>query len=185
MDRAWIGSSVSGVRNDLHQLALLVKILPASFDDANAIVAIWNPIIRDTSVTFNSVEKTPSEIVEMIKDRRAAGYEFLIARQGESLLGFATYAQFRGGVGYAYTMEHTVILADTARGKGVGRALIGALESHASTSGIHSLIASISDDNAAAIAFHKALGYDQVAHIPEAGRKFGRWLGLVFMQKIL
>ena len=162
-----------------------MKILPASADDADAIVAIWNPVIRDTTATFNSVEKTPADITAMIDERHAAGHEFLVARQGYNLLGFATYSQFRSGVGYAHTMEHTVILADTARGKGVGRALINALEEHARAGGIHSLIACVSEENAAAIAFHMRIGYDQVAHIPEAGRKFGRWLGVVFLQKIL
>ena len=162
-----------------------MKILPASADDAAAIAAIWNPVIRDTTITFNSVEKTELDIVAMIAERHAAGYEFLVAKQGDTLLGFASYGQFRGGVGYSYTKEHTVFLADSAQGKGVGRALLSALESHARANDVHSLIACVSDDNSTAIEFHKALGYKQVGHIPQSGRKFGRWLGMVFLQKIL
>ncbi len=121
----------------------------------------------------------------MIKGRQAAGQAFLVARQGDTLLGFATYGNFRSGTGYARTVEHTVILADNAKGKGVGRALLAALESHAHTNGIHSMIASVAKENTTAIAFHKAVGFTQVAQIPEAGRKFGRWLDVVFLQKIL
>lgn len=162
-----------------------MKILPASADNAAAIAAIWNPIIRDTTITFNSVEKSASDIATMIEERRAAGYEFLIAKQDDALLGFASYGQFRGGVGYTHTKEHTVILADNARGKGVGRALLSALESHARANQVHSLIACVSDDNSTAIEFHKALEYKQVGHIPQSGRKFSRWLGMVFLQKFL
>ena len=186
VDRTGFGHCISSIRRDLRKLEYhFVKILPASVDDADAIVAIWNPIIRDTTVTFNSVVKSPTDVAAMIKDRRAAGQAFLIARQGDTLLGFASYGAFRSGSGYANTVEHTVILADQARGKGVGRALLAALVSHARANGIHSMIASVAEENATAIAFHKALGFTQVAHIPEAGRKFGRWLDVVFLQKIL
>lgn len=186
MDWSGFGHCISGIRRNLRQLEYpFVNILPARADDAEEIAAIWNPIIRDTTVTFNSVMKSPTDITAMLKDRSAAGQAFLIARQGDDLLGFATYGAFRSGSGYANTVEHTVILADHAKGQGAGRALITALESHARTNGIHSMIASVSEENAAAIAFHKALGFTQVARIPEAGRKFGRWLDVVFLQKIL
>lgn len=184
----WVGfgHSISGIRRNLRQLEYhTVKILPASVDDAEAILAIWNPVITGTTVTFNNVEKSPADVIAMIKDRRAAGQAFLVARQGDTLLGFATYGPFRSGSGYTNTAEHTVILAEQAKGNGVGRALLGALESHAKANGIHSMIASIAADNPVAIAFHKALGFEQVAYIPEAGRKFGRWLDVVFLQKIL
>jgi L-amino acid N-acyltransferase YncA len=72
-----------------------VKILPARAEDAEAIVAIWNPIIRDTTVTFNSVEKSPDDVIAMIDARHAAGQAFLVARQGDQLLGFAGYGSFR------------------------------------------------------------------------------------------
>ena len=186
VDRTGFGHCIFGIRRNLHQLEYpLVKILPASVDDADAIVAIWNPVIRDTTVTFNSVEKSPTDVAAMIKDRRAAGHAFLVARQGDDLLGFATYGQFRNGTGYAHTVEHTVILAGHAKSQGVGRALMAALEAHAHTNDIHSMVASVAAENDAAIAFHKALGFTQVAYIPEAGRKFGRWLDVVFLQKIL
>ena len=157
-----------------------MQILPANAADAEAIVAIWNPIIRDTIVTFNSVEKSLADVIAMINDRDA----FLIARD-DDVLGFATYSQFRDGVGYAHTKEHTVILSPTARRKGVGRSLMTALETHARENGAHSMIASISADNTTAVAFHGDIGYAEVARIPEVGRKFDRWLASVLMQKIL
>ena len=162
-----------------------MKILPACADDVDAIVAIWNPVIRDTTATFNSVEKSPADVITLIDAHHAARQAFLVARQGDHLLGFARYGAFRSGIGYAHTVEHTVILVDNARGQGVGRALMGALETHARANDIHSMVASVAAENAAAIAFHKALGFTQVAHIPEAGHKFGRWLDVVFLQKIL
>ncbi len=188
MHMGWfrIGHSISGIRRNLRQLEYhIVKILPASVDDAEAISAIWNPVIAGTTVTFNNVEKSRTDVATMIKDRHTSGRAFLVAHQGDNLLGFATYGPFRSGSGYANTVEHTVILAEQAKGNGVGRALLTALESHAKANGIHSMIASVSAENTIAVAFHKTLGFEQVAYIPEAGRKFGRWLDVVFLQKIL
>ncbi|MGP3698611.1 GNAT family N-acetyltransferase [Rhodobacter sp. NSM] len=149
--------------------------------DAPALLAIWNPIIRDTLVTFNATEKSTDELRSMIADRPA----FLVADPGEGPVGFATYAQFRGGVGYRHTVEHTIILGPAARGRGFGRALMAALEDHARGSGMHSIFAGVSAANPEGRAFHAALGYAETAVLPQVGYKFGRWLDLVLMQKFL
>jgi phosphinothricin acetyltransferase len=146
--------------------------------DAPAIAAFWNPWIRDTAITFTATEKTPADIARMITDRPA----FLVT---DDLAGFATYTQFRAGDGYRTCMEHSIILAPGTRGKGRGRALLQALESHARAAGAHQFIAGISAENPAAIGFHTALGYTEIARIPQAGFKFDRFIDLVLMQKLL
>lgn len=152
--------------------------------DAAALADLWNPWIRDTAITFNPQEKTPADIAQMIAARQSDGHAFLLAEDA-GLLGFATYAQFRGGAGYATCMEHTVILSPAARGKGVGRALMLAIEDHARARGAHQMIAGISGENPQGRAFHAAIGYRELAVIPEAGHKFGRYMDLVLMQKFL
>jgi phosphinothricin acetyltransferase len=159
-------------------------IRPAGAGDAGAIAALWNHYIRDTLVTFNFAEKSEEEVAAMIAARTAGGQAFLLAEDGE-LLGFATYSQFRGGVGYARTMEHTVLLDAAARGRGVGRALMAAVEDHARAGGVHSLFGGVSGANPDGRAFHLAVGYAEVAVLREVGWKWGRWLDLHLMQKIL
>jgi phosphinothricin acetyltransferase len=161
-----------------------VIVRPFVSADAGAVLAIWNPIIRDTTVTFSSEQRTVDSLSTMIAERRAAGREFFVAEIG-GLLGFATYSQFRGGNGYLHAMEHTVILAPESRGKGAGRALMTAIEDHARAGGAHTLLAGVSGENAEGVAFHARMGFRTVATIPEVGRKFGRWLDLILMMKIL
>ena len=156
-------------------------IRPATAADAPAIAAFWNPMIRNTVVTFNPVEKTPAEIATMIATREA----FLVADDGGEILGFATYSQFRGGLGYAFAQEHTIILAPAGQGRGLGRALMDALADTARAHGHHILMAGVSGSNPAGIAFHAALGFAEVGRVAEAGWKFGRWHDLVLMQKML
>lgn len=160
-------------------------IRPATDADAGAICRLWNPWIRNTAITFNPVEKTETDVTAMIASRTGAGHAFLLAEDAGNLLGFATYAQFRGGVGYATCMEHTIILSPDARGRGVGRGLMAALEAHAAAGGAHQMIAGVSAENAEGRAFHAALGYAEIAVIAEAGFKFGRFIDLVLMRKFL
>lgn len=160
-------------------------IRPATPADAAGIAAIWNPIIRDTLVTFNAAQKSLPEIAAMVTDRQAAGHGFFVADGPAGITGFATYAQFRGGVGYAHTMEHTVLLADAARGQGIGRALMTLLEDHARAGGAQSIFAGVSAANPEGRAFHARLGYVERAVLPRVGHKFGQWLDLILMQKFL
>ena len=83
-------------------------IRPAEERDAPGIVAIQNPVIRDTAITFNPEEKTEAAIRETIE----AAPCFLVAEGDGEILGFASYDQFRKGPGYARTVEHTIVLKE-------------------------------------------------------------------------
>ena len=155
----------------------------ATAADCDAIAAIWNPVIRDTAITFTTAEKTAEGLAATLAEKAAGGFPFLVAEAEGGLLGFATYGQFRAGPGYARTAEHSIILGPAARGRGVGRALMAALEARAAAAEFHSLIAGVSAENPAGRAFHAALGYAEIAVLPEVGFKFGRWMDLVLMQK--
>ena len=156
-------------------------IRPATPDDAAAIAEIWNQIIRDTVATFTTAEKSVTDLVQAMQ----TGQPFFVAEADQQIIGFATYFAFRGGPGYAHTKEHTIQLAPQARGKGVGRGLMDAVETHARDAGVHTIWAGVSGENPDGRAFHAALGYEEIATLPEVGRKFNRWMDLILMRKLL
>lgn len=158
-----------------------MRIRAAIPDDAPRIEAIWSPQIRDTVVTFNALPKSAAEIAAMIAARPC----FLVLEGAGGVIGFASYDQFRGGVGYAHTMEHTIILAPAATGQGHGRRLMVDVLDHATAAGVHSMWAGVSGENAGAVVFHERLGFEHIAVLPEVGRKFDRWMDLILMQKRL
>ena len=158
-----------------------MKVRAAKQEDADAICAIWTPQILNTVVTFNSKPYSVVQVAQMIAERPC----FLVIEMNETLLGFASFTQFRGGIGYTHTMEHTIILAPEASGQGAGRALMQVLMEQARAADTHVLVAAVCVENAAGVAFHRALGFEQVGVLSEVGRKFDRWMDLVLMQKRL
>lgn len=153
----------------------------ARLTDAPAIQELWNLAILETLITFNSVAKTRLEVEKAIETAKC----MLVAEEGGQLIGFASFDQFRSGIGYAHTAEHSIMLAPKARGRGAGRFLMEQIEAEARAQGFHSMIAGVSGSNPMGAPFHAALGYVTVGVIPQAGRKCDQWHDLVLMQKIL
>ena len=154
----------------------------AQVGDAAAVADIWNAEIRAGVTTFNSQEKTLTELEAQIETRGAG---FQVAEHEGEVIGFATYFPFRSGVGYARSKEHTIYLSPKSRGLGAGRVLMDALLAAAKAEGVHSMMAGIAGENEAGVRFHAALGFKHVARVPEVGYKFNRWMDLILMQKFL
>ena len=152
--------------------------------DAPAIAAIWNSIVLETVATLWPTARSTDEIAALIAERQAQGRAFLLL-EAEGLAGFATYAQFRAGPGYARSQEHTIHMAPGRRGAGLGRTLLRGLEDHARQRGHRLMIGAVTGSNAGSIAFHRAMGYAEWGRIPAAGWKFGQFHDLVLMGRDL
>lgn len=163
----------------------MTQIRTARAEDVPQIAALLNPILRDTTISFTTVEKSDAEIAAQIKEHVDQDLPFLVAHSESEIQGVASYAPFRKGPGYARTMEHTIYVAPNVLGKGIGRLLLAALEAHAHLSGITTLIGGISAENTAGISFHARQGFVLTGHLPGVGHKFGRDLDLILMQKSL
>ena len=154
-------------------------------EDAAAIAAIWNPIIRETAITFWPTERTEAEIARIIAERQSAGHAFLVAETDGRVAAFASYAQFRAGGGYAKSLEHTIHAAPGSRGRGLGSALLAAVEDHARDHGGRLMIGGITASNTDSLRFHARHGYAEWGRVPAAGWKFGAFHDLVLMGKDL
>ena len=143
--------------------------------DAPQIAAIWTAMIRDTLWTFTSEPKSPPELAKLIAARPNSFWVIADdAGDAGQIDGFATFDAFRGGPGYAQTVEHTVVLRPDALGRGLGQQLMQAAQKAAKDAGYHVMIGALSGVNTRAIAFHKKLGFQQVALMPQVGRKGGQ-----------
>lgn len=110
------------------------------------------------------------------------GYPILVAVQDDEVIGFASFGDFRSWPGYRFSVEHSVHIASSWRGRGVGGALVRNLISRAQALGKHVMVGGVDAANTHSIHFHEKLGFEQVAHLREIGYQFGRFLDLVFLQ---
>lgn len=158
-----------------------MSVRAATDADAQCIVDIVNPVIRDTPVTFTTKERSTEDVIAAIADAAC----FLVVEHEGKVVGFLSFDQFRKGPGYARTMEHSIVLAPAAQGFGLGRELMTEALNQARAAGVGSLWAGVSAENPAGVAFHSRIGFEKVAVLPKVGFKFGRWMDLVLMRKWL
>lgn len=149
-------------------------------------IAIRADAIETSAALWIDEVPPHAEALGWFEDHLAAG-SMLVAvdEDGGDVIGFATHSPLRPYPGYRETAEDSIYLAEAARGRGLGRALLEALVTAAGAAGMHSLIGMIEGSNAASIALHEGCGFTVVGRIPEAGLKFGRRLDLVIMQRLL
>ncbi len=162
-----------------------MPIRPATEADLPAITAIYNEVIATSTAIYMDDPVTLEDRRAWFAARQAARYPVLVADEGDGVLGLATFGDFRAFPGYRHTVEHSVHIRADMRGKGLGTALVRALFEPALALGKHVMIAGIDASNGGSIRMHARLGFERGAVLREVGRKFGRWLDLLFMEKIL
>jgi len=174
----------------------VVRTRPVEPADASALLAIYNPEVIETTVTFDLVERTLGEQEEWIA-RHQGAHRAIVAiddedpRAGhpgardERVVGFASFGPYRNRPAYATTVEDSVYVARSARGLGVGRLLLDDLMTMAAGAGFHSVIGRIVGENVPSIELHRRCGFELVGVEREVGRKHGRWLDVVELQRLL
>jgi L-amino acid N-acyltransferase len=160
------------------------QIEDARETDIPAITAILNHAAAHSTATWHEYPKSEAEMGDWFAARKK-DYVVLAARDGAELLGYASYGPFRAPSGYRLTAEHSIYVRKDRRGRGIGKALLAALIERARGQGLRALIGGVDADNELSIGLHRAFGFHETGRLPEIGRKFDRWLTLVFLQKNL
>ncbi|MGY4567363.1 MULTISPECIES: GNAT family N-acetyltransferase [Bradyrhizobium] len=160
-------------------------IRPATEQDIPAITAIFNEAVANSNAIWTEKQDSDAERLAWMTARQALGYPVLVAVEGATALGYGTFGDFRAFPGYRYSVEHSVYVHADHRGRGLGRIIVDELIAVATALGKHVMIAGIDGGNPASLRLHAQAGFVEVARMPEVGRKFGRWLDLVFMQRLL
>ncbi len=136
-----------------------------------------------------SFEEEPPTLAEMIARRAgilAAGLPYLVAEMDGAVAGYAYASAYRPRAAYRYAIEDSVYVAEGLGGKGVGRALLGALIARCEAGPWRQMLAVIGNSgNTGSIALHARMGFDPIGVLPSVGFKHGRWVDVVLMQRKL
>jgi phosphinothricin acetyltransferase len=163
-----------------------MRLRPATEADLPGILAIYNDAVLNSTAIWND---TPADLAgrrAWLMDRKARSYPVIVAAGGDdSVLGYASFGDFRPFEGYRISVAHSVDVAEAARGQGLGRALLEALFEPARALGKKVMIGGITAGNEASLSLHARLGFVETGHMPGIGIKFGRRLDLILVQKEL
>jgi L-amino acid N-acyltransferase len=167
-----------------HAMTTTAFMLDESYSEQ--ILAIFNDAILNSTALYDYRPRTLDSMATWFAAKRKGEFPVVGARSetGE-LLGFASYGVFRAWPAYKYTVEHSVYVAASHRGKGIGRRLLQCIVEEARGQDYHVLIGGIDSGNAVSIALHQAMGFEHVGTIRQVGFKFNRWLDLDLYQLIL
>ena len=159
-----------------------VNVRPARLEDAAGIAEILNYYVIHTTATF----RTEAELVdERILQERDPRHPVVIAEAGGRLVGFASLSPFRPRAGYSLTAEVGVYVRDEWHRRGIGRTLVQDVIARGRAVGLHAIVAGCCTESVGSIALMESLGFTRVAHFHEVGRKFDRWLDVVFLELLL
>lgn len=159
----------------------------ATLVDIPAIATIYQPQVIEGTATFELEPPDDAEMRRRFEVITSAGFPYLAADLEGRLAGYAYAQAFRARPAYRFTVEDSIYVADGVQGRGVGKALLGALVDRCAELGFRQMIAVIGDSarQAPSIALHRALGFEVVGKLPSVGFKHGRWLDSVQMQRAL
>jgi L-amino acid N-acyltransferase len=156
----------------------------ATDGDLAAINDIYNHYVLTCTCTYQ-------EEPETIAERQAwfgahdARHPVIVAQVAGEVVGWGSLSRFHAREAYRFTVEDSVYVRHDMQGRGIGAAILAELVRRAKALGYRSILASISADRTASISLHEKYGFAKVAHLAEVGFKFGRWLDVVYLQKML
>lgn len=161
-------------------------IRPSQAADIQAITAIYAHHVLHGTGTFELDPPSQSDMTSRRADVLAKGLPYLVAVDGDKVLGFAYCNWFKPRPAYRFSAEDSIYLAPDAFGKGLGRALLTELAAQAEKAGVRKLIAVIGDSaNTGSIAVHRSVGFSHVGVLKSCGWKFDQWRDVVMMDKAL
>jgi phosphinothricin acetyltransferase len=165
---------------------LRLQLRSATLADIPSIRQLYALEVREGVASYEYEAPDETEMARRMRELIAAGFPYLIAQLDGVFAGYAYASAYRGRLGYRWTVEDTVYVAPAARGHGVGRALLSRLIGDCEALGFRQMIAVIGDTgNGASAALHQQLGFRTVGVFSGMGRKHGRWLDNVQMQRAL
>jgi len=156
----------------------------ATDEDAEAIRRIYNLEVSSSTATLDLVPRSETDQHAWMVAHSGV-YPVLVGEDDGKVVGFSSLSPYRPRPGYATAVEDSVYVAEGYRGRGVGRLLLEGAVDAARSHGFHSVIGRIVTEQAASIALHRACGFDLVGVEREVGRKFGRWLDVALLQRML
>jgi L-amino acid N-acyltransferase len=161
-----------------------ILIRQATIADLEAVNAIYNYYVLHSTCTYQTEPETMADRRAWF-DRHGPKHPVVVAEVAGEVLGWGSLSPFQARAAYCHTVENSVYVRHDVHRQGIGSALLKNLVVRASEIGHHTIIGGIDEEQEASITLHAKHGFVQVAHLRQVGFKFGRWLDVFYMQRLL
>ncbi|MFP4054436.1 MAG: N-acetyltransferase family protein [Phycisphaerae bacterium] len=162
----------------------MATIRTATVDDLPAINEIYNAEVAASTASFDLQPMSCRRRRKWFYDHHH-NHPVRVAELDGRVVGWADLHTCIDKEGSRHVAEVSVYVASDVRGRGVGKALLGEVLSAARQEGLHAIIAFIADGNAASVRLHEGAGFRHVGVLKDIGHKFGRYVDVTVMQRIL
>jgi L-amino acid N-acyltransferase YncA len=154
------------------------EVRDATLEDASEVLRIYAPIVAKTAISF---EEEPPDVAE-IRKRIGKSQVWLGAEENSAVVGSAYAWRFHPRAAYRWSIEVSVYLAQSARGRGIGKVLLRAVLDRLIQSGFVNAFAGIALPNPSSVALFESFGFVKIAHWKQIGFKLGAWHDVAWWQ---
>lgn len=164
-----------------------IRVRPSAEADIGSIAAIYGHHVLHGTGSFEIEPPDAEEMRRRRADVLARGLPYLVAEGHDgAILGYAYAGAYRPRAAYRNTVENSVYVRHDVNGRGIGRLLLQELLTQCEALGVRQMVAVVGDSaNLASVRLHEAFGFRLVGTLHSVGRKHGRWLDTVLLQRAL
>ncbi len=159
------------------------KIRKANISDIPDIKNIYNQAIKNTNSTFDTVEKTTSEMKEWFKEHGSKN-PIIVFEKEKKAIAWASLSKYDEKAAYSDTAELSLYVLEKYQGEGIGKKLMKEVLKKGRKVGLHAVIARITEGNTVSIHLHEQIGFEKIGTLKEVGQKFGKTLDVHIFEKI-
>lgn len=154
--------------------------------DASRLAGIYNYYVENSIATFETEPISSDEMENRLASILKHSLPWLVAEDlNGDVIGYAYASQWKERSAYRHSVEITVYLEHNLIAQSLGSKLYTALFTELDKQSVHTAIGGISLPNEASVALHEKFGMQKVAHFPEVGKKFGKWIDVGYWQILL
>lgn len=162
----------------------MFSIRPVTVADAAAILAIYTPYVNETAISFESPAPALAEFAARVEGI-CAEYPYLVAETDGEIIGYAYAHRHKERAAYGWNAELSVYLAPAAQGKGLGKALYGALMAILVRQNVRNVYGCVTMPNEKSVALHRSLGFSDAGVWHNSGFKHGKWRDVAWFEKTI
>jgi len=162
----------------------VISLRLAELDDLPVINEIYNHYVLHATCTYQVTPSTEEEREEWFASH-GGRYPVIVAMYDGQVVGWGALSPFHPREAYGFSAEDSVYVHHRCVGNGIGSALLGQLLGLAQEIGFHTVLAGIDASQEGSLSLHSKYGFQECARYKEVGYKFGRWLDVIWMQRMM